>query len=131
MLKEFQANTLLDTALLVDGEETKRLDAERRLHVLQIAREALTNAARHAYAQEVTIRLQYQPTALHLSIADDGIGLSSVPSGNGHGLRNIRERTRLLNGELVIDTGPGEGLTMVLTVPYQQRVTSNIRPSVE
>jgi signal transduction histidine kinase len=126
MLKDFHVNTLLETALTVDGEETRRLDAERRQHVLQIFREALTNVARHAYAQQVAIRLEYMSDAIRLSLADDGIGLSSIPSGDGHGLRNIRERTRLLNGSLDIDTAPGEGLTLVLTVPYQQCTTSNL-----
>jgi len=126
MLEEFHINTLLKTDLVVAGEQTRRLDAERRQHVLQIAREALTNVARHAYAQQVAIRLEYSPDALRLSLADDGVGLSSIPSGNGHGLRNIRERTRLLNGRLDVDTAPGEGLKLVLTVPYQQRITSSL-----
>jgi signal transduction histidine kinase len=128
ILKNFRVNTLLETEFVVVGDETRQLDAERRQHVLQIAREALTNAARHASAQEVAVRLEYAPSTLRLSIADDGVGLSSIPSGNGHGLRNIRERTRLLNGLLDIDTAPGEGLTMLLTVPYQQRITSNLQP---
>ncbi len=127
MIKDFRVNTLLETKLVVDEGEPRRLDAERRQHVLQIAREALTNVARHAYAREVAIRLEYRPHALHVILADDGIGLSSIPSGNGSGLRNIRERTRLLNATLDIDTAPGEGLTLALTVPYQQRVTSNLQ----
>jgi len=126
ILKDFRVNTLLGTEFVVVGGGTRQLDAERRQHVLQIAREALTNAARHANAQEVTVRLEYTPTKLCLSITDDGVGLSSIPNSNGHGLRNIRERTRLLNGMLDIDTAPGEGLTVLLTVPYSQRITSNV-----
>lgn len=126
MLKDFRVNTLLDTDFLVSGQGTRRIDVERRQHVVQIVREALTNVARHADAREVGVRLEYGTDALRLSVKDDGVGLSSIPSGNGHGLRNIRERTRLLNGRLDIDTTPGEGLTLVLTVPYQQRITSHI-----
>ncbi len=131
ILKDFRVNTLLETELIISGEETRHLDAERRQHVLQIAREALTNVARHAYAEKVAIRLDYRPDALRLSFADDGIGLSSIPSGNGNGLRNIRERTRLLNAKLDIDTAPGEGLRLVLTVPYQQWITSNLQACTE
>lgn len=131
MLKDFRVNTLLETELVVGGEEARRLDAERRQHVFQIAREALTNAARHAYAQAVAVRLEYGPDTLRLSIADDGVGLSSIPSSNGHGLRNIRERTRLLNGKLDIDTAAGEGLTVVVTVPYHQRIASNLQASAD
>jgi len=125
LLRDFQVNTLLETSLVVvgHGREKRHLDAQRRQHVLQIAREALTNAARHARATEVTARLTYGMQHLDLSIADDGIGLASLPEGDGQGLRNMRERARLLNGELRIDTAPGQGLRVAVTVPYNQRFT--------
>jgi signal transduction histidine kinase len=131
LLKEFHVNTMLETEFKVKGEAVRRLDAERRRHVLQIAREALMNAARHAYAERVILDLTYDSNALRLSVADDGVGLSSIPSGNGHGLRNIRERARLVNGRLRIDTAPGEGLRMVLIVPYQQRMMTRGRATSE
>lgn len=118
MLEDFRINTLLQTELIVDGDGRRALDAERRQHIFQIAREALTNVARHAQARRVEVRLQYRTTALQLSVSDDGIGLSALPRGNGQGLRNMRERTRLLNGTLDIDTAPGKGLTLMVTVPY-------------
>jgi signal transduction histidine kinase len=124
LLRDFQVNTLLETSLVVVGRdrERRRLDPEKRQHVLQIAREALANAARHARATEVMVRMTYGAHHLRLRIADDGIGLASLPDGDGHGLRNMRERARLLNGELTIDTAPGRGLTVTVTVPYTQRV---------
>lgn len=130
ILMDFRTNTLLETRFVVeDGGGSRRLDTERRRHVLQIAREALTNVARHAHAEKVVVRLEYGPRSLSLSIADDGIGLSSLPSGDGHGLRNMRQRTRLLNGQLDVDTAPGQGLTIALTVPYQQRWIGGVQVS--
>jgi len=127
MLKDFRVNTLLETEFDVSGDGIRRFDAERRQHIFQIAREALTNVARHARARKVQVHVKYGANALQLSISDDGVGLSALPSDNGHGLRNIRERTRLLNGMLDIDTAPEEGLNLVLTVPYQQRIASRVR----
>lgn len=127
MLKDFRVNTLLETEFDVSGGGIRRFDAERRQHIFQIAREALTNVARHAYARKVQVHLEYGLNGLRLTICDDGVGLSALPSDNGHGLRNIRERTRLLNGMLDIDTAPHEGLSLVLTVPYQQRIASRVR----
>jgi signal transduction histidine kinase len=126
MLKDFRVNTLLETEFDVSGDGIRRFDAERRQHIFQIAREALTNVARHAHARKVQVHLEYGANALQLSISDDGVGLSALPSDDGHGLRNIRERTRLLNGMLDIDTAPREGLSLVLTVPYQQRIASRV-----
>ena len=118
ILKDFRVNTLLETEFAVEGEDTRVLGAERRQHIFQIAREALTNVARHALARQVEVHLRYGVNALQLSISDDGVGLSALPINGGHGLRNIRERARLLDGLLDIDTAPNKGMTLILTVPY-------------
>lgn len=118
MLKEFRVNTLLETAFSVDGEREGGLGAERRQHIFQIAREALTNVARHAQARRVQIQLRYDTDELQLVISDDGVGISALPVNRGHGLRNIRERARLIDGALDIDTEPNKGMTLTLTVPY-------------
>ncbi len=118
MLEEFRVNTLLETGFVVEGESGMGLGAERRQHIFQIAHEALTNVARHAQARQVNIRLQYDTSELHLVISDDGIGVPKLPANKGHGLRNIRERARLIDGTLDIDTEPNKGMTLTLTVPY-------------
>jgi len=118
MIRDFRVNTLLETKFIVEGEDTRPLGAERRQHIFQIAREALTNAARHAQARQVEVRLRYGVNALQLLISDDGIGLPAMPTNKGQGLRNIRERALLLDGMLDIDTAPNRGMTLILTVPY-------------
>lgn len=118
MLEEFRVNTLLETEFVVEGEGEGRLGIERRQHIFQIAREALTNVARHAQARRVEVRLQYQTSELQLVISDDGVGVSNLPINKGHGLRNMRERARLVDGALDIDTEPNEGMTLTLAVPY-------------
>ena len=118
MIKDFRINTLLETEFIVEGEDTRPLTAERRQHIFQIAREALTNAARHAQARRVEVHLRYGVNALQLRISDEGIGLPVLPINKGQGLRNIRERARLLDGLLDIDTAPNKGMALILTVPY-------------
>jgi signal transduction histidine kinase len=119
ILQDFRVNTLLETEFTVEGEMTRMLRAERRQHIFQIARETLTNVARHAQARRVEVRLRYDTDELQLCISDDGIGLPALPiSGKGQGLRNIRERARLLDGVLDMYTAPNEGMTLSLTVPY-------------
>jgi signal transduction histidine kinase len=119
LLKDFRINTLLETKLVVEGEGIGILGAERRQHIYQIVREALTNAARHARARRVEVHLCFEARELRLLVSDDGVGLPALPiDGKGQGLRNIRERTRLLGGELEMQTAPGEGVTLIVTVPY-------------
>jgi len=118
MLRDFRVNTLLETEFIVEGEDIRVLGAERQQHIFQIAREALTNVARHAQARRVEVHLRHGVNVLQLRISDDGVGLSALPVNGGHGLRNIRERARLLDGLLDVDTAPNKGLTLILTVPY-------------
>ncbi len=118
VLRDFRVNTLLETEFTVEGTDTRPLGTERRRHIFQIAREALTNTAKHAQARRVEVCLRYGVNALQLRVSDDGVGLSALPIGKGQGLKNIRERTRLLGGMLDIDTAPDKGMTLILTVPY-------------
>lgn len=118
MLRDFRINTLLEINFSVEGEDARTLGSERRQHIFQIAREALSNAARHAQARRVNVSLKHGANALQLRISDDGIGLTALPIDKGHGLRNIRERARLVDGMLDIDSAPNQGVTLILTVPY-------------
>ncbi len=94
-------------------------------HLLRIAQEATTNALRHSGAREIEIRLDYQPDAVSLDIADDGIGFhpQSVLNQAGHfGLRGIRAREKKLRGQLTITSSPGEGTSIRVVVPLQPEI---------
>lgn len=116
LLQDFRINTLLETRLTVSGEERERLGAEQRQHIL------LANVARHAHARRVDVRLTYDTRSLQLQIADDGVGLAMTPTATGQGMRNIRERARLLDSTLDINSAPGQGVTITLTVPLKGEV---------
>lgn len=118
LLRDFHVNTLLETEFEITGAPVEILSMERRRHIFQIVRETLANTARHARARWVKIVLQYNENTLDLTISDDGIGMETLQVSKGHGLRNIRERVRLLDGTLRIESAPNEGVTFHLTVPY-------------
>lgn len=119
LLRDFHVNTLLETELHIEGEAPRRpLAFERRRHLFQIMREALTNTARHAHAHGVAVTLTYGPETLEVLLHDDGVGMEAFSLGKGHGLRNIRERARLLDGKLKIESAPGAGVTLHLNIPY-------------
>jgi signal transduction histidine kinase len=118
LLRDFHINTLLETEFEVQGVPVEVLSMERRRHIFQVVRETLANTARHARARWVKIVLQYNENTLDLTISDDGVGMETLQVSKGHGLRNIRERARLLDGTLRIESAPNEGVTFHLTVPY-------------
>jgi PAS domain S-box-containing protein len=72
--------------------------------------EALNNALKHAQARNMQVIINCFPQYVNLEVADDGIGFDpALVRSGGLGLRNIRERTELLGGELTIDSSPGKG----------------------
>jgi signal transduction histidine kinase len=93
-----------------------RLAPRRMGHVLAITSEALSNVARHSGAQHVTLTAHVEGKDLHLAIVDDGRGLP-VDYVSGYGIENMRERARLLSGDLRIHTVPKQGTTLHLLVP--------------
>ena len=87
-------------------------DAPTRHALVRIVREAVTNAVKHACAQEVAVCLAAGPH-LEVSVRDDGIGFDPVDvDGAGYGLVSMRERVEALGGSLLIESEPGHGTTV-------------------
>lgn len=91
------------------------LPAELNVNLYRVAQETLANIARHADASQVQLQLDYKAGNVVLSISDDGIGFTlpddiNTLAINGHfGLVGLRERVKLINGDLKIQSNPGGG----------------------
>ena len=113
-------STLFDIRLNVTGLDNVSLDPAQTNHVLAIVGEALANAARHAEARRVHIRARRKDDVFWIQVEDDGRGFKMQKDGGGYGLRNMRDRARLLGGQLAIDSIPGEGTRITLEVPWEE-----------
>jgi ligand-binding sensor domain-containing protein/signal transduction histidine kinase len=86
----------------------------------RIAQEAVTNAIRHARASTIGLRLSYSLDRVSLEVVDDGVGfdVAAVPATEGghFGLAGIRERARILNAEVMLESVPGEGTSVRVSV---------------
>jgi PAS domain S-box-containing protein len=94
----------------------------------RVAQEALANAARHADARLVRIKLERERESVRLTVTDDGCGfeVGRVLEGSGHlGLHGIRERAALVGGRAEIRSQPGEGTTVTVVAP----LPATARPS--
>jgi PAS domain S-box-containing protein len=95
---------------------------ETALCLFRVTQEALRNAALHARARTVKVLLRALEGGLELAVRDDGAGF--VPSLQREhpslGLASMRERVRLLEGELDIDSAPGQGTTILVWVPLKR-----------
>jgi two-component system, NarL family, sensor histidine kinase LiaS len=86
--------------------------------LFRIAQEALTNVRKHAHAHKVEIALRRRGRTVALSIRDDGAGFSvRARRAETHGLIGMRERAKLLGGELRVRSAPGEGTQVAARVP--------------
>ncbi|WP_344319037.1 sensor histidine kinase [Actinocatenispora thailandica] len=95
--------------------------------LLRTAQEALANARAHAAAGRVELTLTYLPDAVSLDVVDDGVGFDPArplggTSGTGLGIGGMRARADEVGGSLSIDTAPGRGTAVNLTVPRQEDV---------
>lgn len=86
--------------------------------IYRVAQEALANAAHHANAHTLTVRLSINGSGVSLVVSDDGLGFDPQQGQTtGHfGLPGMRERAQLVGGQLTIDSQPGLGTTIQLTI---------------
>ncbi|MGI0487736.1 PAS domain S-box protein [Pantanalinema rosaneae CENA516] len=109
----------LDTTLYYEIEgAVYALPSEVESNLLRIGQEALTNAIRHAYADEIRVELAYDRDRFCLRVKDNGqgFGVGSIPSSEGFGLLGMSERAEYIDAQLTIRSQPGQGTEIVVVV---------------
>ena len=103
----------------IDDDASTAVPAERRAELVQVLREALANAVRHARATNISISGRVNGRKLHLQVIDDGIGfnMAAGSAAGHHGLRNMTNRARMLDGHLDMMSKPGQGTSISLVLP--------------
>jgi len=89
-------------------------------HLYRIAQEAIANAAKHGHAHMIIVSLSSPANSLLLEVRDDGrgIGPEAGPQGNGIGLKLMEYRSRIIGGEISVNSpGPGGGTTVSCSCP--------------
>ena len=126
LVEEFRVNTMVDADVRTEGADVGEVTPEETGELLYIAREALSNVARHARATRATIDLRTTPDRLVLEIVDNGTGFATDgPRAPGHqGLANMRNRAHGIGATLVIDSAVGAGTRIIVTLPRRDAATS-------
>lgn len=85
----------------------------------RLVQEALTNAVKHSKASAVTIWLRHSDDRAEVSIAvsDNGVGFDTTAQRSGVGLLSMRHRAASAGGSMTLESAPGEGTTLVFTLP--------------
>jgi signal transduction histidine kinase len=119
ILKQMADGSELKTAFEIKGQ-ARRLAPVIESNLLRMGQEAITNAAKHAQAKNLQVRLEFGEKQFCLVVADDGKGFdpaSPPPSDGGFGLVGMRERAAELKGELKVRSSPGQGTEIKFAVP--------------
>ena len=104
----------------------KDLSAERSLCLFRVLQEALQNAIKHSGSRNLEVSLTGRTSEIELTVFDSGIGFDpeEAMKGRGLGLTSIRERLKLVNGILSIDSQPQRGTTIHAHVPLSSGLKS-------
>lgn len=105
----------------LDIQDCLRIEDPDLAHViLRTTQEIITNAVRHAGATELRICVEANGGQLHLTAQDNGHGADLVTAGNG--LSGMRERIKAQDGRMEIQTAPGHGFSIKVSLPLQANV---------
>jgi PAS domain S-box-containing protein len=97
--------------------------AEAAMSFYRIVQESLNNILKHSHAKNARVEMERDIHEVRLLITDDGCGYAArslVETKDGMGLRNLDERARMLGGTLQMDSAPGRGTRLTLTVPIRE-----------
>jgi signal transduction histidine kinase len=128
-VERFQRETGINARFVTDLDE---LDMPQRVcrELLRIVQESLVNVRKHSGARHALVRLASTGDKWNLTVEDDGKGLPFSGRFNqeqmeeaGKGPMIIRERVRLIEGELTVESNPGQGTRLEISVPRNREVS--------
>jgi len=113
----------VDFRLDLDPGAARRLTAGQELHLLQITREAVSNALRHGSATELTLTLRAtEGVGVVYEVQDDGRGFDPAQTRQGSGLANIAARAREMRADFTLRSTLGKGTRLVLRISPATRI---------
>jgi two-component system NarL family sensor kinase len=104
----------------LDVDAAAAMTPDDQVFLYQIVREAVQNSVKHAAAVTIAVGVTGSPAqGFHVTVRDDGTGFAGPADDDlpHHGMASMRERARILGGRLQVESVPGGGTTIALTVP--------------
>jgi two-component system sensor histidine kinase DevS len=128
LIREFCVNTPISAEAELSEEAGRWLAPSAADALFHIAQEALANVARHAHATRLKVSLAQVGDRVVLEVADNGHGFepSQKVSVEAHGLANMDERARAVNGTMHIASVPGKGTSVQVSIPRIRPQTGNL-----
>lgn len=127
-----RAGLEIDYRFICAPELERRLPSDIELALYRVTQEALNNVVKHAAASRVSVLVYRHPDSVVLVVEDDGWGFDVAATDKpkeGLGLVGMRERTHLLKGNFLIESAPGNGTLIKVTLPFHGKESGTAMPT--
>ncbi len=104
---------------LIDYGFDDRMNNDMEINIYRIIQELIGNILKHANAKEISIQLLKKENRINITVIDDGVGFDTdkMIHFSGMGIKGIQSRVENLQGEVVFDSGKGNGTTVTIDIP--------------
>jgi two-component system sensor histidine kinase DegS len=119
--RDYGAKYDMDIEFITFGKR-KKYDMSLEIALFRMVQEAITNIRKHAGASRALVKMEDNGRSLMLVVKDDGSGFDvekAAKQSESYGIIGMKERVELLGGEVEIDSSPGQGTQVIITVPLE------------
>jgi signal transduction histidine kinase len=118
--KRIEKETAIPVEVIVNIEYL-HIEKDAALHLFRIFQESVNNVIKHANASKITVTIDKEDNQLILQVVDNGQGFDiNMVKNNSLGLKTMKERAHLINGQYFIQSNPGKGTAVKVSVPLDQ-----------
>jgi len=117
LVDEINLTGKLQAHLVFKGAASLAQDQQLQLMLYRVTQEQLNNVIKHAQASQVIITLEVTAAKVQLTVADNGVGFAPSAKPKGIGLQNICSRVAYYQGCMQVDSAPGKGCQLYITIP--------------
>jgi two-component system NarL family sensor kinase len=101
----------------VDFGMEERINKQNEIHIFRVVQETLQNAVKHSGASRVSVEITNDPKKLNIIVEDNGTGFNTKTISHNFGLKSIASRIAILKGQWNIDSTPGRGTLVNISIP--------------
>lgn len=112
-------STNINMSLICANLDKVKIDPKKQIYIYRILQEAINNIIKHSEATKVTIRVISNYNQLLLHIQDNGKGFDNNSKNFGSGLKNIEERTQMLEGDMELISSVVDGTKIIIKIPIK------------
>lgn len=117
LMDTLSANSIIESHLNYEVNDDASLDDDLKLNIYRIVQEQVANLMRHSQATHALIDIRQSNRMISLSFEDNGIGFDTTRSRKGIGISNMINRVESYNGTIDINSQPGKGLRIAISIP--------------